>query len=146
MSMLVIDGPATAGARELDWNDVDAEARGEFLVEHTERLSDKVRGEGVALARLLASAPLLDGASHAIVHGGGDYRACLTLAECRTAVLAHRLDGAPLPAQLGGPLRLLVPSAENKCLSVKAVHRIVITRGPEPDTVPRPTTQLRKLS
>ncbi len=144
MTRLIIDGPATASPLELDWSDVDAEARGEFLVEHTERLSAKVRGEGVSLARLLARAPLLDGATHAIVHGGGDYRACLALDDCKTAVLAHRLDGAPLPESLGGPLRLLVPSADNQCLSVKAVHRIVVTRGAEPDTVPRPTTPLRK--
>jgi DMSO/TMAO reductase YedYZ molybdopterin-dependent catalytic subunit len=69
----------------------------------------------------------------------------LTLDEARSvAVLAHRLDGAPLPESHGGPLRLLVPTSDNLCLSVKRVTRIELLTHREPDTVPRPTTQLRR--
>jgi DMSO/TMAO reductase YedYZ molybdopterin-dependent catalytic subunit len=136
---LRIEGVGLAAPVELGWNDVDARARGSAVVEHTERLSSKVRGEGVRLEALL---PAAAGATHVVVHGGGDYRACLPLAQVASAVLAHRLDGAPLPSSLGGPLRLLVPSSDNTCLSVKEVSRIV-TDHEEPDTVPKPVTPLR---
>ncbi|HZS38107.1 MAG TPA: molybdopterin-dependent oxidoreductase [Polyangia bacterium] len=141
--VLTIDGPSTCTQPALTWRDVDALAK-HALVEHTETLSAKVRGEGVRLLPLLERARFRSGATHVIVHGGGDYRACLTIAECESAVMAHRLDGAPLPAELGGPLRLLVPSSSNTCLSVKGVHHIVITDRSEPDTVPTPTSQIRK--
>jgi 2-dehydropantoate 2-reductase len=79
-----------------------------------------------------------------MVHDDGEYRACLTLDEARhTAVLAHRADGAPLPDSQGGPLRLLVPTSENLCMSVKRVTRIELLTQAAPDTVPRPTTPLR---
>jgi 2-dehydropantoate 2-reductase len=80
-----------------------------------------------------------------MVHDAGDYRACLPIDEARDiAVLAHRLDGAPLPASSGGPARLLVPTSENLCMSVKNVARIELLTQAAPDTVPRPTTPLRK--
>jgi DMSO/TMAO reductase YedYZ molybdopterin-dependent catalytic subunit len=142
--ILLIDGPSTCAQPELAWEDIDADAQGDALVEHTERLSAKVRGEGVRLLLLLERARFRHDATHVIVHGGGDYRACLTLAECATAVLAHRLDGAPLPAELGGPLRLLVPSSSNTCLSVKGVHRVTVTDRAEPDTVPTPISPIRR--
>jgi DMSO/TMAO reductase YedYZ molybdopterin-dependent catalytic subunit len=144
MRALVIEGPAARARVELEWRDVDALAAGDALVEHTERLSAKVRGEGVRLAAVLARA-LGDGATHVVVHGGGDYRACLALETIATAVLAHRSEGAPLPESLGGPLRLLVPSSDNACLSVKGVNRIIVTDHAEPDTVPKPVTPLRSI-
>ena len=123
---LRIEGVGLASPIELGWSEVDALAQGSALVEHTERLSPKVRGEGVRLPALLARATPR-GATHLVVHGGGDYRACLALADLQSAVLAHRLDGAPLPASLGGPLRLLVPASDNACLSVKGVFRLELT-------------------
>jgi len=141
--LLTIDG-ACAVRAELAWPDVDALAHGAALVEKTERLSPKVRGEGVRLDAILLRAGATDRATHVIVHGGGDYRACLPIASLAGAVLAHRLDGAPLPESLGGPLRLLVPSEDNQCLSVKAVMRLELTDHAEPDTVPKPVTPLRR--
>jgi DMSO/TMAO reductase YedYZ molybdopterin-dependent catalytic subunit len=84
-------------------------------------------------------------ATHVMVYDDGEYRACLTLAEARSAaVLAHRLDGAPLPEAQGGPARLLVPTSANACMSVKRVARVELITQAAPDTVPRPTTPLRK--
>lgn len=141
---LKIEG-ACAAPSALEWNQVDALATGDTLVSDTAALSPKVRGQGVRLAALLTLAQPLPSATHVMVHDDGDYRACLTLAEARTsAVLAHRLDGAPLPDTQGGPLRLLLPTSANQCLSVKRVTRLELLTDPAPDTVPRPTTPLRR--
>ena len=138
--MLKIDGLAS---RELDWQELDALAVGESLVTATEKLSNKVRGEGVKLAALLHD--LDPRVTHVMVHDDDKYKACLSLSEARSAaVLAHRLDGAPLPESMGGPIRLLVPSSKNACMSVKKVARITLLDHAEPDTVPRPTYEVRK--
>ncbi len=128
----------------LDWPALDALCEGAARVAHTETLSAKVRGEGVRLDAVLARVRPDARATHAMVHGGGDYRACLALADAAAAVLAHRLDGKPLPPELGGPVRLLVPTAANACLSVKGVERIELLDHAEADTVPKPVTPLRK--
>ena len=141
---LKIEGACAAPA-ELGWDELDAMARGAALVADTAVLSPKVRGQGLRLGALLDRAGPLPAATHVMVHDDGDYRACLSLDEARAAaVLAHRLDGAPLPEAQGGPLRLLVPTSENLCLSVKRVRRLELLTAAAPDTVPRPTTPLRR--
>jgi DMSO/TMAO reductase YedYZ molybdopterin-dependent catalytic subunit len=43
-------------------------------------------------------------------------------------VLLHSLDGAPLPVNQGGPIRLLIPGdagPAGPCSNVKAVVRVV---------------------
>jgi DMSO/TMAO reductase YedYZ molybdopterin-dependent catalytic subunit len=132
-----------AGA-ELSWADLDLLAEGAALVDETERLSPKVRGQGVRLSAVLVVAQPAPAATHAVVHDDGEYRACLPLADAGLAVLAHRLDGGPLPDELGGPLRLLVPTSDNACLSVKRVTRVELTDHAEVDTVPKPTYSLRR--
>jgi DMSO/TMAO reductase YedYZ molybdopterin-dependent catalytic subunit len=139
--LLAVDG-LCAAPRTFDWRAIDELAVGEALVEATERLSPKVRGEGVRLAALLDVAGAEARATHVVVADDGDYRACLTRAEAEAAVVAHRQDGAPLPEASGGPLRLLVPTSDNACLSVKRVSRITLTDAPVVDTVPRPVTPL----
>jgi DMSO/TMAO reductase YedYZ molybdopterin-dependent catalytic subunit len=144
--MLRIEGLCEAPG-SLDWGALDALASGDALVEGTERLSPKVAGEGVTLLRVLQAARPDPRATHAMVHDDGEYRACLALdGEARHAVLAHRRAGAPLPDGMGGPIRLLVPTSDNACLSVKRVTRIVLLDHAEPDTVPRPVTPLRTPS
>jgi DMSO/TMAO reductase YedYZ molybdopterin-dependent catalytic subunit len=143
MTLLRIDG-ACATPTELDWHAVDALAAGDARINDTAALSPKVTGQGVRLGALLDHAQPRADATHVIVHDDGEYTACLTLKEARAAaVLAHALDGAPLPYGLGGPLRLLVPSSENLCLSVKRVTRLELSTEARPDTVPRPVTPLR---
>ncbi len=139
--MLRLDG--LCAPRTLDWKELDALARGESLVSGTEKLSNKVRGEGVKLGALLED--IDPHVTHVMVHDDDKYKACLSLDDARSsAVLAHRLDGAPLPDARGGPIRLLVPTSGNACLSVKRVTRITLLDHAEPDTVPRPTYEVRK--
>jgi DMSO/TMAO reductase YedYZ molybdopterin-dependent catalytic subunit len=142
--MLDIQG-LCAAPQTLDWQQLDALCDGDARVDATERLSPKVRGEGVKLGAVLAHVQPDSRVSHVMIHDDGKYRACLTLEEARSAaVLAHRLEGAPLPDDLGGPIRLLVPTSNNACLSVKRVTRIALLDHAEPDTVPRPTYDVRK--
>jgi DMSO/TMAO reductase YedYZ molybdopterin-dependent catalytic subunit len=139
--MIVIDG--LGARRTLEWSQLDALAQGESLVDGTEKLSNKVRGEGVKLAALLHDVDAR--VTHVMVHDDDKYKACLSLDEAKaSAVLAHRLDGAPLPDAMGGPIRLLVPTSNNACMSVKHVARITLLDHAEPDTVPRPTYEVRK--
>jgi DMSO/TMAO reductase YedYZ molybdopterin-dependent catalytic subunit len=142
--MITIDG-LCAAPQTLEWAQLDALCVGGARVDGTERLSPKVHGEGVRLGALLERAQPEPSVTHVMVYDDGKYRACLTLAEARdAAVLAHRVHGIPLPDHMGGPVRLLVPSSDNACLSVKRVTRVELLDHPEPDTVPRPTYALRK--
>jgi DMSO/TMAO reductase YedYZ molybdopterin-dependent catalytic subunit len=129
--MLRIDGLCDAPG-ELDWRALDALCDGEACVDHTERLSAKVRGEGVRLSSVIARARPRANATHVLVHDDGKYFACLSIADAATAVLAHRADGQPLPDQSGGPIRLLVPQSDNACLSVKRVTRLELVDHAEP--------------
>ena len=140
---LIVDG-ACETPLTLDWGALDSLAHGADLVADTAALSPKVRGEGVRLGAVVDLAHPRADATHVMVYDDGEYRACLTLAEARAAaVLAHRLEGAPLPEANGGPARLLVPTSQNACMSVKRVVHVELLTRAEPDTVPRPTTPLR---
>jgi DMSO/TMAO reductase YedYZ molybdopterin-dependent catalytic subunit len=141
--MITISGMCAA-PQTIEWRDLDALCVGEARVDSTEKLSSKVRGEGVKLGALLVRAQPDARATHVMIFDDGKYRACLSLAEAERAVLAHRLDGAPLSDGMGGPVRLLVPTSDNACLSVKRVTRVELLDHAEPDTVPRPTYELRK--
>jgi DMSO/TMAO reductase YedYZ molybdopterin-dependent catalytic subunit len=96
---------------------------------------------GVRLADLLDRAGLRDGAAHAHFHGGDAPPSPKTPAFVRSipldrardpaTLLALRMNGEPLPALHGGPLRLVVPGwAGNNWL--KWVRRIVVAREEAP--------------
>jgi len=61
----------------------------------------------------------------------------LPLAELpRGALIVYELDGEPLPAQKGGPFRLLVPGHADECVHVKSLARIELARARGRDTRP----------
>jgi DMSO/TMAO reductase YedYZ molybdopterin-dependent catalytic subunit len=70
-----------------------------------------MRWRGVSASELIARARPRPGASHLLAHCYGGYTTNLPLADVteHTALIAHHADGAPLPADHGGPARLLVP-------------------------------------
>ena len=67
---------------------------------------------GVRVRDLLERARPRPGATHALVHSYGGYSTNLPLEALRDddVLIAHRVAGAPLEAEHGGPARLLVPS------------------------------------
>lgn len=69
------------------------------------------RWTGVAVGRLLDLAGPLPAARTVTARCRvGPYASCLWLEDARDAVVAWALDGAPLPPENGGPLRLQNPS------------------------------------
>ena len=87
------------------------------------------RGEGIWLRVLLGRVTVKPGTTHAVFHAlDGQFSARVPLTEAlEKGFFVYRLDGQPLPESLGGPLRLLIPGADDRCANVKGVSRIEIT-------------------
>jgi sulfane dehydrogenase subunit SoxC len=93
---------------------------------------------GTALWPLLEEAGVRAGAAEVLFTGldrgveGGivqSYQRALPLAEARDALLAFEMNGAPLPAQHGYPLRLVVPGWYGM-QNVKWLQRITVLEEP----------------
>jgi DMSO/TMAO reductase YedYZ molybdopterin-dependent catalytic subunit len=110
---LAVDG-AVRRPLELRWDDL-------LALPQVEDVSDfhcvtgwsllDLRWGGVRLAALLALARPAGDATHVVVHGHDGYSANLPLEEALKddVLVAHRLQGAPLAKEHGGPARLVVP-------------------------------------
>lgn len=67
----------------------------------------------------------------------GLFVASVPIAELREkGLFLYKLEGKPLPRELGGPVRLLIPGSTNPCANVKFVGRLEIRRGRGQDTIP----------
>ena len=66
---------------------------------------------GVRTRDLLAAVPLRDDARFVVLHGYDGYATNLSLEDfaAEDAIVAHSWQGAPLTAEHGGPVRLVVP-------------------------------------
>lgn len=89
---------------------------------------------GVPVDALLTRAGPDPGATHGVVHAADASYACsFPLDRLAGALLAVELDGDPLPADRGGPARLVPRDAAGDCWeSVKWVTKIALTDGPAP--------------
>lgn len=99
---------------ELDWTAFAALPREEVLcdihcVTRWSRFDN--RFGGVSVRALLARAGLRAGATHVLVHAAPDFTTNLPVADLDREgnLLATHFGGEPLPAEHGGPVRLLVP-------------------------------------
>ncbi|WP_448572916.1 sulfite oxidase-like oxidoreductase [Trichothermofontia sp.] len=70
-----------------------------------------VQWQGVAIPDLLQGSAIAPEAAHVMIHCEGGYTTNLALEDfCRPEnFLAHQVFGEPLPADHGGPVRLVVP-------------------------------------
>ena len=95
-------------------------------------------GTAAAMASLIALATPTTFATHCtVVSRDGGYTASIPLATLRAGGwLAFALDGSPLPAALGGPLRLTVADGATLCWNVKDVGELRFTAAHEADSVP----------
>lgn len=85
----------------------------------------EVRWEGVPLAALLDLAVPLGG--YVTVHSAsGTYSSCLPLADAALGLLAWARDGAPLPAEAGGPVRYVAPADHWAYKHVKWAARVSV--------------------
>ncbi|RMH31254.1 MAG: 2-dehydropantoate 2-reductase [Nitrospirae bacterium] len=101
-------------------------------------LDARAKGRGVRVEGLLDCAAIQNGADHVTFYSADDrYAVSLTIEQARRyGVILYQIDGQPLPIQQGGPFRLLAPGLGDLCANVKQLSRIVLTRGPGPDTRP----------
>jgi hypothetical protein len=107
-------------------------------VEDASTVATDAVGAAVPVASILAEATIDPAATHGtVVSHDGAYAASIPLETLRRGGwLAVALDGEPLPADRGGPLRLTVADGDTLCWNVKGVGEIRLTAGPERDSVP----------
>jgi len=95
---------------------------------------DDVRWGGIAPAVLLERAGVRPEGTWVVVHGyTGEYTSSVPIDLVRDSqtVLADTMEGAPLPAKHGGPIRLVVPD-QLGYKSVKWVTRLEVTDASRP--------------
>ncbi|HEX6800197.1 MAG TPA: molybdopterin-dependent oxidoreductase [Ktedonobacterales bacterium] len=96
---------------------------------------DGLTWEGISLSEMLALCQLLPEARYVRVCAG-PYWIALPLADCESALLCDRLNGAPLAREHGAPWRLVVPGAA--CFtSVKWVRALELAAEAGDETAER---------
>ena len=103
-----------AEARVFTWDDLMALPQSEFTADfHCVTTWSKldVTWRGVCVTDLMAQLTVEPAAAHVMLHCYGGYTTNLELADFNRPenFLAHTLSGEPLPADHGGPMRLVVP-------------------------------------
>lgn len=70
-----------------------------------------VRWRGVPMRAIVEMCPPAPGIDHALVYGQHGYSASVTIADLTSprTIVAVEMDDAPLPAERGGPARLVIP-------------------------------------
>lgn len=103
-----------AKTRTLGWSDLMAlpqtKLRADFhCVTHWSRFDDE--WEGVLFKHLVATLDVKPEAKHVVQHAYGDYTTNLPLKWMleEDVMLAHTLNGSPLPKEHGGPVRVFTP-------------------------------------
>jgi hypothetical protein len=92
-------------------------------------LTGSARWAGVPLRHLLAEAGISSAARHVHLHAADGYATSVPLEWAQDALLAWRMNDAPVPLEHGGPVRLLVPGLYGYKMP-KWIQRVVL--APEP--------------
>ena len=89
-----------------------------------------IRWRGVRLSTALALAEPLDEATHLMCHGSDGYETNLSLVEALKddVLLVHGVDGGALPAEHGGPVRVVTPQLY-AWKGAKWISRLELLRG-----------------
>jgi DMSO/TMAO reductase YedYZ molybdopterin-dependent catalytic subunit len=107
-----------------------------YQVRDVSRIDAKRQGDAVTLAGLLARVRPKASAKYLSLHSSSDdFHASIPLEAVRErAIVIYRLNGAPLPASAGGPVRFFIPdfaachtSEVDECANVKFVDRIELS-------------------
>lgn len=102
-------------------------------------------GEAVVLAAILEAVVPEEAARFVtLVAEGGQFSASVPLEAVTGALVIHSLDGEPLPADKGGPIRFLIPEAPrcgveaaiDACANIKYLERIELVAEAGRDTRP----------
>ena len=103
-----------ADRKSYTWDDMQALPQQDFTADfHCVTTWSKldVKWSGIAVPDFLATLKVEPAATHVLLHCFGDYTTNLTLEDFNRPenFFAHTLYGEPLPADHGGPMRLVVP-------------------------------------
>ena len=83
-------------------------------------------GEAIPVRSVLTAAQVEDGAT-ATFRSGDDFSADVDLETVKDlGWMVIRMDGNPLPARFGGPIRLFIPGIDDRCANVKSIDRLII--------------------
>ena len=111
----------------LDWERLRA------LPEQVDDVSAVVpgrEGQGVRMSAVLRAAGIDLSAGEALVAAADGFASPpVPVSALAMGIVLHSLDGAPLPAKMGGPFRLLIPGdagPAGPCSNVKAVVRVTL--------------------
>jgi DMSO/TMAO reductase YedYZ molybdopterin-dependent catalytic subunit len=105
------------------------------------------KGRGVHLSAILSRLGAGARAQHVhIASSDAGFAVSVPIGEVlATAIVVYELDGAPLPADKGGPFRLLVPGHPDECVNVKQLARLEFADAPGPDTRPKNDAEHARL-
>ncbi|NEQ96431.1 MAG: sulfite oxidase-like oxidoreductase [Cyanothece sp. SIO2G6] len=103
-----------ATAHTFTWDDILALPQSQFTADFhcvTRWSKLDVSWTGIKITDFMPQIELGANVSHVLIHCYGDYTTNLTLEDFvrEENFLAHTLSGEPLPADHGGPMRLVVP-------------------------------------
>jgi hypothetical protein len=138
MSELLLTGLAR-GRDSVSWDEIAALPG---ATHHFDLIAGDAIGDRVPVSGILDLAnPSGDAAFCTVIAANDAYAASIPVADLRSGGwLEFRLNGSPLPADRGGPLRLTVARGKTMCWNVKDVAELRFTAAQEPDSVPtRPT-------
>ena len=134
LPILSVSGEVAA-PRSLTFADL-ATLPAEYQVVDVSRLVPGRKGDAVTLAGILALVQPKGTAKWLGLHAArDDFHASIPLAAVsEKALVIYRLDGQPLPAKSGGPVRFFIPDFTachtheiDECANVKFVDRIELT-------------------
>lgn len=149
---LIIDGEVENPLR-LKFEDLLSFAE-QSHVRDVSRFHPTRKGDGVSLRAILDRAQPKPSATYLTLHATADnFAASVPLdAILDEGIIVYQLDGQPLPAKNGGPIRFLIrnPAAchtdeLDDCANVKFVDRIELTAGRGRDTRPHDEEEHEKL-
>jgi DMSO/TMAO reductase YedYZ molybdopterin-dependent catalytic subunit len=147
-ALLKLDGDVRS-PRALSFADLAA-LDPRWQIADVRQLNPKRTGGAVRFAGLIDLVGPNSGVRYVTLHAAADdFHASIPLEAVRdTAVLIYQLDGAPLPASAGGPLRFFIPnhtachtSEIDECANVKFVDRIEFSAAKGHDNRPHDADQ-----
>jgi DMSO/TMAO reductase YedYZ molybdopterin-dependent catalytic subunit len=150
--MLRVDGEVERPG-EFGFDDLEALPASD-QVPDVSRFHPKRSGDGVTLEALLRRVRPKSSATYLTLHATADnFHASVPLAAVRgEGIVVYRLNGGPLPAKNGGPIRFLIkdPAAchtdeLDDCANVKFVDRIELTAGKGSDNRPATDDEHERL-
>jgi DMSO/TMAO reductase YedYZ molybdopterin-dependent catalytic subunit len=129
--------------------DYDALAALPEQIADVSKLAEERQGGAVTLASVIGKAGATDEARYITLFAEGDYSASVPLdSVLDQAILIYQLEGAPLPTEMGGPVRFFIPDVAacqtadvDTCANVKYVRRIELSAEPGVDSRPKNVNQ-----